>query len=83
MRLVGETATKQLVANLENMVFAVKRLIDLHFSDKQLQDEHKRLLYKVVLKDDHPYVQVQFKGKLTLLDRRDLADDFIRDAIDG
>jgi len=62
-RLVGEAAKHQMASNPENTIFAIKRLMGLRFSDPALQSEIKRLPYKVIDKDNRPFVEVTYKGK--------------------
>jgi heat shock protein 5 len=61
-RLIGDAAMQQMTRNPQNTIFDIKRLIGLRFSDKTLQNELKRLPYKVVNQNNHPYVEVNFKG---------------------
>ena len=65
-RLVGDAAKMQITDNPKNTIFAIKRLMGLRFSDDEVQNEVKRLPYKVVNKDNRPYVQVEFKGEMKL-----------------
>ena len=65
-RLVGEAAKLQITDNPKNTIFAIKRLMGLRFSDDEVQNEVKRLPYKVVNKDNRPYVEVEFRGEMKL-----------------
>lgn len=47
-RLVGEPAKRQALTNPENTIYSAKRLIGRTFEDKKLQEELKKLAYKVV-----------------------------------
>lgn len=62
-RLVGEAAKHQMANNPHNTIFAIKRLMGLRYSDKEVQNELKRLPYKVIDQDNRPFVEVQYKGK--------------------
>ncbi|KAH0788241.1 luminal-binding protein [Histomonas meleagridis] len=62
-RLVGDAAKHQMTINPTNTIFSIKRLMGLRYSDKQTQDEIKRLPYKVINQDNRPYVEVQYKGE--------------------
>ena len=62
-RLVGDAAKHQMTINPTNTIFAIKRLMGLRYSDKEVQNEIKRLPYKVIDQDNRPYVEVQFKVK--------------------
>jgi len=62
-RLIGDSAKNQATINPENTVFDVKRLIGRKFSDKSVQSDKKLVPYKIVSKDDKPYVEVELEGK--------------------
>jgi molecular chaperone DnaK len=46
-RLVGELAKRQSIVNPENTIFSIKRLIGRKFKDSTVQDDMKRLPYKI------------------------------------
>eukprot|EP01039_Chlorochromonas_danica_P007405 gene7405-8191_t len=62
-RLIGDSAKNQATINPENTVFDVKRLIGRKYSDKSVQADKKLVPYKIVSKDDKPYVEVLIEGK--------------------
>jgi heat shock protein 5 len=62
-RLIGDSAKNQATINPENTVFDVKRLIGRKYSDKSVQADKKLFPYKIVSKDDKPYVEVIVEGK--------------------
>jgi len=62
-RLIGDSAKNQATINPENTVFDVKRLIGRKYSDKSVQADKKLFPYKVVSKDDKPYVEIVIDGK--------------------
>lgn len=62
-RLIGDSAKNQATINPENTVFDVKRLIGRRYSDKSVQADKKLFPFKVVSKDDKPYVEVTIDGK--------------------
>jgi len=62
-RLIGDSAKNQATINPENTVFDVKRLIGRKFSDKSVQADKKLFPYKIVSKDDKPYIEVVLEGK--------------------
>jgi len=59
--LVGEAAVNQLVQNPENTVFEIKRLIGRAWDDKEVQRDLKLFPYKIIRKDNKPFIQVTFK----------------------
>lgn len=62
-RLIGDSAKNQATVNPEQTVFDVKRLIGRKFSDKTVQADKKLLPFKIISKDDRPYIEVDVKGK--------------------
>ena len=46
-RLVGELAKRQAIVNPENTIFSIKRLIGRKFKDPTVQNDMKRLPYKI------------------------------------
>jgi molecular chaperone DnaK len=46
-RLVGELAKRQAIVNPENTIFSIKRLIGRKFKDATVQEDIKRLPYKI------------------------------------
>jgi len=46
-RLVGELAKRQAIVNPENTIFSIKRLIGRKFKNRTVQDDMKRLPYKI------------------------------------
>ena len=63
-RFIGDAAKNQATINPENTVFDVKRLIGRKFSDKSVQDDKKLVPYKIVSREDKPYVEVKVDGKV-------------------
>lgn len=61
-RLVGDAAKNQAAANPTNTIFDIKRLIGRKYSEKDVQQDIKHFPYKVIAKDDKPYVQVTVAG---------------------
>ena len=62
-RMIGDSAKNQATINPENTVFDVKRLIGRKFTDKSVQADKKLVPYKIVNKDDKPYVEIVLEGK--------------------
>ena len=62
-RLIGDAAKNQATINPENTVFDVKRLIGRKYSDKSVQADKKLFPYKIVSKDDKPFIEVLLDGK--------------------
>jgi len=61
-RLVGDAAKNQATVNPEQTVFDVKRLIGRKYGDKTVQADKKLLPFKIISKDERPYVEVDVKG---------------------
>jgi len=62
-RMIGDSAKNQATINPENTVFDVKRLIGRKFNDKSVQSDKKLVPYKIVSKDDKPYVSIKINDK--------------------
>ena len=62
-RLIGDAAKNQATINPENTLFDVKRLIGRKYNDKTVQSDKKLLPYKIVNKEDKPYIEVILEGK--------------------
>ena len=62
-RLVGDAAKNQASINPTNTVFDVKRLIGRTFDDVHVQRDIKLFPYKVVNRENKPYIEVQVKGE--------------------
>ena len=62
-RLIGDAAKNQATVNPEQTVFDVKRLIGRKYGDKTVQSDKKLLPFKIVAKDDKPFVEVDVKGE--------------------
>ncbi|KAK8884449.1 Endoplasmic reticulum chaperone BiP [Tritrichomonas musculus] len=72
-RFVGDSAMPQMISNPKNTIFAIKRLIGRRFNDPEVQGELKRLPYKVVSKNDRPYVELEFKGEVKTLSPEEIS----------
>jgi len=59
--LVGEAAVNQLIQNPENTIFEIKRLIGRAWEDKEVQRDLKLFPYKIIKKDNKPFIQVTYK----------------------
>jgi len=64
-RLVGDAAKNQATINPENTVFDVKRLIGRNYSDKSVQTDKKLMPYKIVSKDNKPFIEISSNGKVS------------------
>jgi len=62
--LVGEAAKNQATTNPENTVFDAKRLIGRKFNDPEVQSDMKQWTFKVVNKNDNPYIPLLVDGKI-------------------
>jgi molecular chaperone DnaK len=61
-RLVGEPAKRQAMTNPENTIYSAKRLIGRQYTDGTMQDEMKKLAYKVI-RSNNGDAWVQAQGK--------------------
>ena len=62
-RLIGDAAKNQLTSNPEHTVFDVKRLIGREFDDPTVQHDIKFLPYKIINKNNKPYIKVKVSGE--------------------
>ncbi|VDD76011.1 unnamed protein product [Mesocestoides corti] len=58
-RLIGDAAKNQLTSNPRNTLFDAKRLIGRDFDDKDVQSDIKRYPFKVINKNNKPYMQAE------------------------
>lgn len=65
-RLIGDAAKSSVAQNPTNTVFDAKRLIGQKFTDANVQSDMKHFTYKVVDKDNKPYIEVEYKGETKL-----------------
>ncbi|KAK6463001.1 chaperone [Scheffersomyces coipomensis] len=72
-RLVGDAAYYQASLNPKNTIFGAKRLIGRHFNDEVVQSDIKLLPYRVVNKDNRPYIEVDVFGDLKLFSPQEIA----------
>ncbi|OIW24884.1 heat shock protein 70 [Coniochaeta ligniaria NRRL 30616] len=61
-RLVGDAAKNQAASNPTNTIYDIKRLIGRKYSEKDVQQDIKHFPYKVISKDDKPFVKVVVAG---------------------
>jgi heat shock protein 5 len=66
-RLIGDAAKNQASMNPENTVFDAKRLIGRQFSEDSVQSDMMHFPFKVVNKDNRPYIQVESRGEEKIL----------------
>jgi heat shock protein 1/8 len=62
-RLIGEASKSSAASNPLNTVFDAKRLIGQKYNDPKLQDDLKHLSYKVLNKENKPFIEVDFRGE--------------------
>jgi heat shock protein 5 len=60
-RLVGDSAKNQATLNPEHTIFDVKRLIGRKFQEESVQQDMKLLPYRIVNKDNRPYVVIRYE----------------------
>ncbi|KAF1334953.1 Luminal-binding protein, partial [Globisporangium splendens] len=72
-RLIGDGAKNQAAINPEKTIFDVKRLIGRSYNDKSVQADKKLLPYKIVNKDDKPFIQVPIKSQTKLFSPEEIS----------
>jgi heat shock protein 1/8 len=63
-RLTGDAAKNQASINPTNTIFDAKRLIGRKFNDPTVQSDMKHWPFKVVDRNNKPYIQATYKGEL-------------------
>jgi len=58
-RLIGDAAKNQLTSNPKNTIFDAKRLIGREWGDKTVQSDAKYFPFKMVNKNNKPYIEVE------------------------
>lgn len=64
---VGDSAKTQMISNPKNTIYAIKRLIGRHFYDPEVQKEIIHLPYKVINKNERPYIKIELKDEIRIL----------------
>jgi len=62
-RIVGDAAKSQVAMNPHNTVFDAKRMIGRKFDDPMIQQDMKHWPFKVVPKDNKPFIEVKHKNE--------------------
>ena len=62
-RLIGEAAKSNYTKAPETTIFDIKRLVGQNYSDSKIEKYCNTLPYKVVDKNNKPYVEVNFKDE--------------------
>jgi heat shock protein 5 len=62
-RLIGEAAKNQAAINPSNTLYDVKRFIGRRFSEETVQRDIKLLPFKIINKNDKPFIEVTIKGE--------------------
>ncbi|KAJ2731766.1 Heat shock protein ssb1 [Coemansia sp. BCRC 34962] len=62
-RLVGDAAKNQSAMNPHNTVFDAKRIIGRRFDEPSVKRDIQNWPFKVVDKNEQPYIEVQFQGE--------------------
>ncbi|KIK71488.1 hypothetical protein GYMLUDRAFT_337577 [Collybiopsis luxurians FD-317 M1] len=66
-RLIGDAAMSQATRNPSNTIFNVKRLIGRAFDDYQVQNNIQHFPFKVISKNNRPWIEVNHRGENKLL----------------
>ena len=61
--MIGDAAKSSVSQNPNNTVFDSKRLIGQKFNDPTVQSDMKHFTYKVIDKENKPYIEVDYKGE--------------------
>lgn len=61
-RLIGDAAKSSVANNPQNTVFDSKRLIGKKYDDPQVQSDIKHFSYKVIDKENKPYIEVEYQN---------------------
>ena len=78
--LVGEETTEYLVKYYDSCIYEIKRLIGRKFSDKEVQEEMKKLPFKIIKANtgDNPEVEIKLKGKTVTYNPVDISSFIIK-----
>jgi len=91
-RLIGEAAKASAANNATNTVFDAKRLIGNNFNDEKVQSDMKHLSYKVIDRENKPFIEVEFKGEtkvfapeeissMVLMKMKEIAESFLGETV--
>lgn len=62
-RLIGAAAKSAASSNPANTLYDIKRIIGRNYDDPLIQDDLKSFPFRVVNKNNKPYIQVTYKGE--------------------
>jgi len=91
-QLVGDPAWKQIGKNSKNTIYNIKRIIGREFNDNKVQSEIKHWPFKVIEKNNRPYVKVEYRNEIKefiveeissmiLTKMKNIAEDYIGQTI--
>jgi L1 cell adhesion molecule like protein len=72
-RLIGEAAVTGSSSNPTNTIYQVKRLMGQAFNDPKVQADIKNFQYKVIDKDNKPFIEVEFKGETKIFSPEEIS----------
>jgi L1 cell adhesion molecule like protein len=72
-RLIGDAAVSSSSSNPLNTIYEVKRLMGQSFNDPKVQSDIQRFLYKVIDKDNKPFIQVEFQGETKIFSPEEIS----------
>jgi len=91
-RLIGDSAKSSVSQNPYNTVFDAKRLIGQNFNDPNVQSDMKHFTYKVINKENKPYIEVEYKketkvfspeeiSSMILIKMKEIAEAYLGNAV--
>ena len=76
--LVGEAARNQITQNPRNTIFEIKRLIGRTYDDKEVQRDIKTFPFRIINKDNKPFVEVTYKGEEAVFSPEEISAMILR-----
>ena len=80
--LVGEQAQKYLIPKGEK-IYSVKRILGRNFSDDNLEDDKRKLNYKIINKNNLPMIEITNNGKSEFYTPKDISSLILKKLIES